>query len=110
MAPISSALRRIRKIRFLKGAAKKVASILDRSLDGLLGSRKGPIRLLVPEKDFPLRQFVRFAGSQAAPRLHIPLLGRKEAERVFARAQAEPYGGGSAGMTWKSRLTEWEAK
>ncbi len=106
MAPISSALKRIRKIHVLKGPAKKVASLLNRSLDALLGSGKGPIRLLVPEKDFSRRQFVRFAGSRTVPSLPIPLLGRKETEKVFAEAQAEPYGGDSAVMTWKSRLTE----
>lgn len=110
MAPISSALKRIRKIHFLKGAAKKVASLLGGALDALLGGGKGPIRMLVPEKDFSQRQFVRFTGSQTVPHLPIPLLGKPKKDRVFAASEAEPYGGGSAAMTWKSRLTERRAK
>jgi len=110
ISPLSSALKRIRKVRFLKGAAKQVASLLNTALGAILGNSNGPIRLLIPEKDFTRRQFVRFAGSRTAPRLPIPLLGRKEAERVFAEAQAEPYGGDSDLMTWKSRLTEWRTK
>jgi len=110
IAPIASTLKRIKKVRILNGTAKKVASFLEEALGAILGGGKGPIRMLVPEPDFPRRQFVRFAGSRTVPRLPIPLLGQKEAGRVFAEAQAEPYGGDSAEMTWKSRLTDWRDK
>ncbi len=110
IAPITSALKRIKKVRILKGAARKVASFLEEALGAILGGGKGSLRMLVPEPDFPRRQFVRFAGSRTVPRLPIPLLGQKGNGRVFADAQAEPYGGDSAKMTWKSRLTGWRDK
>ena len=110
IAPVTTALKKIKKVRILKGAAKKVASFLEEALGAILGGGKGPLRMLVPEPDFPRRQYVRFAGSRTVPSLPVPMLGQKGNKRVFAEAQAEPYGGGSAEMTWKSRLTEWRDK
>jgi hypothetical protein len=104
VAPVSSALKRLKKIRYLDGTARTVASLLEVTLRVLLGNGKGPIRMLVPEEDFPKRQHVRFAGSQTVPYLPIPLFARRGKEQVFAVAHAEPYGGGSIEMTWRSRL------
>ncbi len=106
VAPISGALNRLKRNRILKGAVKTVVSLLEAVLKALIGNAKGPIRMLVPEKDFKERQHVRFAGSQAVPDLPIPFLPLGGKKRVFTDSQAEPYGGGSAEMTWKSRVTE----
>ncbi|GAB4238693.1 MAG: hypothetical protein OHK0028_16380 [Deltaproteobacteria bacterium] len=110
MAPIRGALNRLKKIRILKGAAKTVISLLDAAVRGIIGTAKGPIRMLEPEKDFRDRQYVRFAGYGDVPDLPIPLLGEKGKQRVFVEALAEPYGGGSAEMAWKSRLCERRKK
>jgi hypothetical protein len=110
IAPVSQTMARIRNIRFLKGAAKAVLSALDAALGAIAGTDKGPIRMLVPEKDFQDRQRVRFTGFQAIPDLPIPLPGKPERRKVFSDAEAEPYGGGSAEMTWKSRLAERGAR
>jgi len=106
IAPIRGVLDRLKKIRFLKSAAKSVIALLDKALRGIVGSGKGPIRMLEPEKDFPERQFVRFEGIRTVPDLPIPFLDEQGTRRMFDEATAQPYGGGSAEMTWKSRLTE----
>jgi hypothetical protein len=106
MAPIRAALDRLKKVRILKGAVKTVIALLDTALRGIIGTNEGPIRMLEPENDFRDRQFVRFTGYGDVPDLPIPLLGEKGGKRVFAEALAEPYGGGRAEMTWKSRLCE----
>lgn len=110
IAPVSQTVARIRKIRFLKGAAKAVLSALDAALGAIAGTDQRPIRMLVPEKDLPDRQRIRFTGFQVIPALPIPLLGEPGKPKVFADAEAEPYGGGSAEMTWKSRLAERGAR
>ncbi len=104
--PISSALERLKKIKFAKSAARTVIAFLDGTLRSILGSGKEPIRMLVPEKDFAERQIVRFVGVRPVPELPIPFFDLDEKERISDEAQAEPYGGGSAEMTWKSRLIE----
>lgn len=106
IAPIRSALNRLKKIRILKGAAKAVIALLDTALRGIVGTSKGPIRMLEPEKDFQDRQFVRFEGMHTVPGLPFPFLDERGKRRVFEGATAQPYGGASAEMTWKSRLTE----
>jgi len=110
VAPISSVLNRLRRIRFLKGAMKAVIALLDPALRGIVGTGKGPIRMLEPEKDFTDRQFVRFEGVHTVPGLPIPFLGERGKRRVLEEATAQPYGGGSAEMTWRSRLTGRGAK
>ena len=110
IAPISDVLNQLKRIRFLKSAAKAVIALLDTVLRGIVGANKGPIRMLEPEEDFPDRQFVRFTGYATVPDLPIPFLEEKGQRRVIAEAVAEPYGGGSAEMTWKSRLTERRKK
>jgi hypothetical protein len=106
IAPISAALNWLKRSRILKSAAATVISLLDAALRAIVGTDKGPIRMLEPEKDFPDRQFVRFEGVHTVPDLPIPFLGETGKRRVFEKAEAEPYGGGAAEMTWKSRLTE----
>jgi hypothetical protein len=106
IAPISDLLNRLKSIRFLKDAAKAVIALLDTALRGIVGADKGPIRMLEPEEDFPERQFVRFDGIHTIPDLPIPFLDEQGKRRVFEEATAQPYGGGSAEMTWRSRLTE----
>jgi hypothetical protein len=106
IAPITGVLNQMKRNRFLKSAMKAVIALLDTALRGIVGTNKGPIRMLEPEKDFPDRQFVRFEGIHTVPDLPIPFLDEQGKRRVFAEATAQPYGGGSAEMTWKSRLTE----
>jgi len=106
IAPISSALNWLKRSRILKSAAATVISLLDAAIRAIVGTDKGPIRMLEPEKDLADRQFVRFEGIYTVPDLPIPFLDEQGKRRVFEEATAQPYGGGSAEMTWKSRLTE----
>jgi hypothetical protein len=106
IAPISDLLNRLKSTRILKSAAKTVIALLDAALQGIVGTGKGPIRMLEPEKDFPDRQYVRFEGIHSVSGLPIPFLNEQGKRRVFEQATAQPYGGGTAEMTWKSRLTE----
>jgi len=110
IAPIREVLNRLKRIRFLDGAMRSVIALLDTALRGIVGTDKGPIRMLEPEKDFTDRQVVRFEGFHTVPDLPIPFLGEQGKRRVREEAKAQPYGGGSADMTWRSRLTEREAK
>ena len=110
IAPISGVLNELKRIRFLRSAMKAVIALLDTALRGIVGTSKGPIRMLEPEKDFPDRQFVRFEGIHTVPDLPIPFLGERGKRRVFEEATAQPYEGGSAEMTWRSRLTERRKK
>jgi hypothetical protein len=106
VAPIRGVLERLKKTRFLKSAMKAVIALLDAALRGIVGSGKEPLRMLEPETDFADRQFVRFEGIHAVPSLPIPFLEEAGKRRVRDTATAQPYGGGSAEMTWRSRLTE----
>lgn len=110
IAPISQIPIRLRRIRFLKKAAKAVLSALDAALGTIAGSDPGPIRMLTPEKDLPERQRVRFTGFQVVRPLPIPFPGESGKRKVFAESEAEPFGGGSAEMTWRSRLLEGGAR
>jgi hypothetical protein len=105
VAPIRGVLERLKKIRFLKSAMKAVIALLDTALRGIVGTGKEPLRMLEPETDFADRQFVRFEGIHAVPSLPIPFLEEAGKRRVRDTATAQPYGGGSAEMTWRSRLT-----
>ncbi len=105
VAPVTATIRRLKKARILQGPAKTVVAALDAALRGILGNTKGPIRMLAPETDFPDRQRVRFTGYLSRPALPIPILGESGGRRFPATAEAEPYGGKPAVMTWKSRLT-----
>jgi len=106
IAPINGVLTRLKRIRILKSATKKVIALLDTALRGIVGTGKGPIRMLEPEIDFPDRQFVRFEGIHTIPDLPVPFLHERGKRRVLEEATAQPYGGGSAEMTWRSRLID----
>jgi hypothetical protein len=106
IAPISGALNQLKKIRVLDVAMKSVIALLDTALRGFVGASKGPIRMLEPESDFSERQVVRFNGIHTVPDLPIPLLEERGRQRVIEEATAQPYGGGPAEMTWRSRLIE----
>ena len=103
--PIFSALERLNRVRKPDGTLKAIKKTLNNAINLILGGNNKPIHMLIPEKDFSKRQFVYFAGSRKIQQLPIPFLGNTETERIFDQAQAEPYGGGSESMTWKSRLT-----
>jgi hypothetical protein len=110
IAPISAVLNRLKSNRILKSAAKTVIALLDTTLRGIVGTNKGPIRMLEPETDFPDRQIVRFEGIHTVPDLPIPFLDEQGKRRISEEATAQPYGGGTAEMTWRSRLTERGSK
>ncbi|HEX9205035.1 MAG TPA: hypothetical protein VF853_03825 [Candidatus Deferrimicrobiaceae bacterium] len=106
MAPVTAAIDRLKKVRILKGVAKTVVAALDAAIRGILGNAKGPIRMLAPEPDFRERQRVRFTGFLSRAALPVPILGESGVRRFPSTAEAEPYGGKQAEMTWKSRLAE----
>jgi len=108
--PVFTLLSRLNKARRPDGTLKAIRNVLNSTINFILGGNNKPIRKLVPEKDFPKRQFVRFVGSRKIQPLPIPFWGNHGTERIFEQAQAEPYGGGAESMTWKSRLTKWEDK
>jgi hypothetical protein len=106
IAPISGVLKQLKRIRLLNRAMKTVIALLNTAVRGIVGTSKGPIRMLEPEIDFPDRQFIRFEGIHTVPDLPIPFLDERGKRRVFEEATAQPYGGGPTEMTWRSRLTE----
>ena len=110
VAPISGVLNQLKRIRFLNSAMKSVIALLDTALRGIVGTGKGPIRMLEPEIDFPDRQFVRFEGIHTVSDLPIPFLDEHRKQRVLEEATAQPFGGGTAEMTWRSRLIERRRK
>jgi hypothetical protein len=106
ISPVTDTLDRLKKYRILKGALKTVSASLDGALRGILGTARGPIRMLVPEPDFRQRQWVQFVGYLERPVLPVPFLGEGGTRRFPSSAAAEPYGGSSEEMTWRSRLVE----
>jgi hypothetical protein len=91
------------------GVGKAVKAILNPILAGLLGGSIEPIRLLVPEDDFERCQYVRFSGYGEAEGLPLPFLGPQGRRRYPFSTAAQPFGGGSTEMTWRSRIFEPEA-
>lgn len=107
MSPITNVPGQIGRWKWAKKIARTITSIIDGAVRSILSGTDGtPIRMLEPEEDFPARQNVRFAGYKRVSPLPIPYLGNQGTPRFPMTAVAEPYGGGTAEMTWKSRLTE----
>lgn len=106
MNPISGIPGKIAKWKWAKKVARAVTKLLDSALRPLLGSAGPPIRMLEPEEDFSRRQKVRFSGTKTSAPLPIPYIHREVGQRFLMESFAEPYGGGIAEMTWKSRLTD----
>ncbi len=86
----------------MQSVQSAVRSILD----------AGPVsvRLLVPEKDFSDRQSIRFSGFKTVYPPSIPFIGKGSKESIYSAASSEPYGGGPAEMSWKSRWIEISEK
>jgi hypothetical protein len=106
ISPITRVPGLISKWKWAKKIANAINSVIGVAVGPVLGAEGGPIRMLEPEEDFPQRQNVRFVGKKTAPPLPIPYLALNENHRFVMESFAEPYGGGTALMTWKSRLTE----
>lgn len=105
ISPITRVPGQISKWKWAKKIANAINSVIGTAVGKVLGAEGGPIRMLEPEEDFPLRQKVRFVGEKTAPSLPVPYLARIGNHRFVMESFAEPYGGGTALMTWKSRLT-----
>ncbi len=104
MGPIVEFRNRLGSGRF----ADTIASLIDSVIRSIVGADGEPIRLLEPEDDFERRQHVRFSGLATVSPLPIPALDWIRKERLSESSSAEPYGGETAKMTWKSRLVGTE--
>lgn len=104
--PISAIPGRIAKWKWAKDIVRAVTTVVDGALRSILKSAGAPIRMLEPEEDFARRQKVRFSGTRSFSPLPIPYLHRSGVPRFLTDSFAEPYGGGVAEMSWKSRLTD----
>ncbi|GAB4371511.1 MAG: hypothetical protein Kow00128_19470 [Deltaproteobacteria bacterium] len=102
--PITRVPRKIAKWKWAKKIARRVSSVIERALRGILGDLPGTIRMLVPEEDLPRRQRVRFAGGRRPSLLPAPFLPPPHPPPFADTAIGEVYGGGTTTMTWKSRL------
>ncbi|NJD62022.1 MAG: hypothetical protein FIA93_04795 [Deltaproteobacteria bacterium] len=106
MSPLTGITGKIGKWKWVKNIVRAVTAVIDAAVRSILVADTTPIRMLEPEEDFTRRQKVRFAGIKSASPLPIPSLAQQEARGFFMDSHAEPYGGGIAEMTWKSRLTD----
>jgi hypothetical protein len=106
MSPLTGITGIIGKWKWAKNIVRAVTAVIDAAVRSLLGGESAPIRMLEPEEDFNRRQKVRFTGTKFVSPLPIPFLEHKESRGYFMDSHAEPYGGGIAEMTWKSRLAD----
>lgn len=106
LGPIADVPRRIRKWKWASHLVGQICSVIDGAIRTIIGGDGRPIRMLVPENDFPRRQKVRFAGIKGSTPLPIPDRDWSKERKFVAEAFAEPYGGSATEMTWRSRLTE----
>ena len=106
LSPITGIPATIAKWKWAKDIVRAVTTVIDAAIRSLLGVGGAPIRMLEPEEDFPRRQKVRYAGYKTSPPLPIPYINRNDTHGFLAESFAEPYGGGIADMTWRSRLSE----
>lgn len=107
LSPIHMVKQKIRKWKWAKKIAGKIVGIIDSALQSVQGSKLPAIHMLVPEDDLPDRQKIRFAGFRAVSPVPIPFFPTSSRYRFYFEASAEPYGGGSTEMSWRSRLAEW---
>ncbi len=105
LGPIADVPRRIRKWKWASHLVGQVCSAIDGAIRAIIGGDGRPIRMLVPEDDFPKRQKVRFAGIVGSSPLPLPDREWGREQKFVAEAFAEPYGGSATEMTWRSRLT-----
>ena len=110
ISPINNVKRKIRKWKWAKKIAGRVVGIIDSSLRTFLGSIPGPIYMLVPENDLPVRQKVRFTGFKTVSSIPIPFFPPASKNRFLFETSAEPYGGSATEMSWRSRFTVWRRK
>ena len=110
ISPINKVKGKIRKWKWAKKIAGRVVGIIDSALQSLLGTTPGPIYMLVPETDLPVRQKVRFTGFKAVSSLPVPFFPPASRNRFLFETSAEPYGGSATEMSWRSRLTVWRRK
>ena len=106
LSSIHKVKQKIRKWKWAKKISGRIVGIIDSALHSILGSQLASINMLVPEDDLPRRQKVRFAGFRAVSPIPISLFSSAPRYRFFSQAFAEPYGGDSTEMSWRSRLTE----
>lgn len=104
--PLSRVRNYSHKKKWIAKILRRVLGVLDGATSSLLRNSGGPVRLLVPEDDFPRRQKIRFAGGKTAETLPVPMADWIGKVRFASEATAEPHGGDAAAMTWKSRLTD----
>ncbi len=104
LGPITGLVRKLEGMKDLTGAVRHVEGILEAALRTIVGKGLEPLRLLVPEEDFPRRQMVSFQGFIESVSLPFvfPIAGSRKPLASVATAQA--YGGDATSMTWRSRL------
>lgn len=108
LSPVRDAKRKIGKWKWAKKIVKRIVGIIDQSLRTAIGTEPLSLTMLVPEDHFPARQKIRFTGFRDISSIPVPFYPPVSGNRFPIEASAEPYGGGVADMSWKSRLTEWK--
>jgi len=106
LGPIAQIPARIKKWKWAGSVVREICAVINAAINTIIGGDGRPIRMLVPESDFPKRQKVRFAGYTASTPLPIPDRDWSREQRFLFQSFAEPYGGSATEMTWRSRLTE----
>lgn len=107
LTPIHKVKQNIGKWKWARKIGRKIIGIIDSVLHAALGSDPAPIHMLIPEKDLPRRQKVRFGGFRTVSSVPIPYFPPPSGYRFFVEGAAEAYGGSATEMSWGSRFTEW---
>lgn len=108
LSPIHDAKRKIGKWKWARKIVKRIVGIIDQSLRTAIGTDPVSLTMLLPEDHLPERQKIRFAGYREISSIPVPFHPPSSRNRFPIEASAEPYGGGVADMSWKSRFTEWK--
>ncbi len=106
LGPITGIPGQLGNWKWAKKIAGTITQIINSALQSILGAGPEPIRMLEPEEDFPRRQKIQYAGFKTVTSPSLPYIGIGGRKRYFSEAFSEPYGGGMAEMTWKSRLID----